>query len=476
MAESDQCQDAGQLGGYECSFVEELSKDFQSECPVCLHVLRQPNIVGCCGYRFCQVCIQPIQKDGGKCPLCKDSFGSLPDRQLERILNDKTVYCSYKDNGCPWSDKLKDLDQHVKICLFKKVPCLYCAQSFERFWIEDHEKTCPSRPVLCPHCKAHRDSEANIKSKHFALCPMHPVPCPHDCGSSPFRKNLQKHIDNSCPNSKIDCAFKYIGCTARLRRGEMAKHKEEKLSEHVAESKKILLDLWQENAKLKEELAQCQLARQLEDSHARELLESHLVQVQYLAATNLPPNASVAMLTNVFGLYGFLKDIELANDGRLARVEYESEESARMALSQGREGRVRLKSHILIVTPIYTTCTAMSSGRNAASRGVSNINSAPPPMPNNLTMPPRPLGPQPLPPSAAPHSLLSTPVPIPQASHPAFAHSVTQVHHLAPPLPPYTGPSPHQAGPGAHLPPPPPPRYPMPWQPRNMPAFQNDSY
>ena len=122
-------------GGYECSFVEEFPKDFQSECSVCLHILREPYMVGCCGYRFCRACIQPIQQSTSVCPLCKLSFSSLPDKQLERILNDKLVYCSFKEDGCEWKDKLRALEEHLKTCGFKAVPCSYCSSLFQRLAI-----------------------------------------------------------------------------------------------------------------------------------------------------------------------------------------------------------------------------------------------------------------------------------------------------------------------------------------------------
>lgn len=50
---------AYQEGGFDCEFEEKPSKGVQSECPVCLLVLRKPYQVTCCGYGFCRVCIEP---------------------------------------------------------------------------------------------------------------------------------------------------------------------------------------------------------------------------------------------------------------------------------------------------------------------------------------------------------------------------------------------------------------------------------
>ena len=49
-----------QQGRYECIFVERPRKHLQTECSVCLCILREPCLVDCCGNRFCQICIEPI--------------------------------------------------------------------------------------------------------------------------------------------------------------------------------------------------------------------------------------------------------------------------------------------------------------------------------------------------------------------------------------------------------------------------------
>ena len=40
---------AAHAAGYDCSFVGPLPEDLQSECSICLHVLREPILVRCCG-------------------------------------------------------------------------------------------------------------------------------------------------------------------------------------------------------------------------------------------------------------------------------------------------------------------------------------------------------------------------------------------------------------------------------------------
>ena len=56
--------------GHECEFVERPPKQFQSECSICLLILRVPHLISCCGQSFCEACIGRIREDGKPCPLC----------------------------------------------------------------------------------------------------------------------------------------------------------------------------------------------------------------------------------------------------------------------------------------------------------------------------------------------------------------------------------------------------------------------
>ena len=138
-----------QPSGYECTFVDPLPKDLQGECSICLQILREPFLVSCCGYRFCHHCILPLQRNKRPCPLCNSKFSTLPDKQLQRILNDKQVYCCNKSSGCPWRGKLVMFEDHSGSCSYLMVPCSHCHQKFQQCVIETHQKKCSSKLVAC---------------------------------------------------------------------------------------------------------------------------------------------------------------------------------------------------------------------------------------------------------------------------------------------------------------------------------------
>ena len=96
-----------QEGGYECDFVEKPPEALQSECPVCLLVLRKPYQTTCCGHVFCQACIEQVQANNDHCPCCQaETFDIFEDKRLKRSLSGFKVHCTNKQEGCQWMGEL----------------------------------------------------------------------------------------------------------------------------------------------------------------------------------------------------------------------------------------------------------------------------------------------------------------------------------------------------------------------------------
>ena len=102
------------MAGIECEFVEKPPKAFQSECPICLLVLREPYQATCCGKSFCKECIERVKANNQDCPTCNDkNFNLFHNKGLQQSLNDFEVYCSHKSKGCEWRGELRELDKHL---------------------------------------------------------------------------------------------------------------------------------------------------------------------------------------------------------------------------------------------------------------------------------------------------------------------------------------------------------------------------
>ena len=112
-------------GGYDCEFVEAPPAGLQTECAICLRILREPQMISCCSHRFCRSCIEPIKVDGKSCPLCKAiNFDLMRDKALERSLKDLKVHCTNATSGCKWTGELRLLSEHLHINSISKAVVL----------------------------------------------------------------------------------------------------------------------------------------------------------------------------------------------------------------------------------------------------------------------------------------------------------------------------------------------------------------
>ena len=122
------------MAGYECEFVERPPSSFQTDCPICLLVLREPYQATCCGKSFCKECIEPITLCHLDCPTCNNQrFEIFRNLGLEQPLGDFRVYCTHKSRGCEWTGELRELDNHLNSdppadkafqgCLYTAINC-----------------------------------------------------------------------------------------------------------------------------------------------------------------------------------------------------------------------------------------------------------------------------------------------------------------------------------------------------------------
>ena len=118
-------------GGYDVEFLEVPPEDY--ECLVCLLVLREPQMVSCCGVKFCKHCIDRVIQAGKPCPHCKDeSFRYMAEKQLHRRILDLKVKCYERKKGCDWEGELRQLQKHHgDRCPYEEIECkLGCGEHF----------------------------------------------------------------------------------------------------------------------------------------------------------------------------------------------------------------------------------------------------------------------------------------------------------------------------------------------------------
>ena len=234
------------VSGFECEFVEKPPKAFQTECLICLLVLREPYQVICCGKSFCRSCIQRYKALNNPCPHCNEkNFTNYPNIGLQQSLYQLKIRCTHKKEGCRWTGELGILDSHLNLdsqpanqlegCVFVTVKCTHCSESYQRRHINHHQsEECPKRPFTCEHCKDYESTYADVTTNHWSVCGCYPVPCSNKCGPVLQRQNIESHVAKDCPLTVIECDFHYAGCKVRLPRKDMGKHLRVELVTHTS--------------------------------------------------------------------------------------------------------------------------------------------------------------------------------------------------------------------------------------------------
>ena len=136
------------VGGYECEFVDSIPESLS--CPVCLLPFRDPHLLDCCGAKYCTPCIDRLKSSGQPCPLCKQQFNSILDKNKQRKVLGLKVRCSRKKDGCEWEGELRHLAHHEREeCVGGLVECRYhCGERLPHRQLAEHEQdVCSQRPV-----------------------------------------------------------------------------------------------------------------------------------------------------------------------------------------------------------------------------------------------------------------------------------------------------------------------------------------
>ena len=236
----------------ELNFVETPPKQLVLECPICYGLLFNPHIVSCCGYHFCEHCLERVKEDENPCPMCKEQFTSLRNKALERDINQLEVLCPNSGNksadqtdlaesSCAWSGELGLLEGHLNIgqrngnCEFVIVGCMYgCGNTDKRSDLGNHEIVCPKRPFSCDYCREYESTCEDVTDRHWKECLLYPIECPNFCQLRYFaRGQLQKHLSNDCELEVVSCRFSWAGCDIKIQRQKLGEHEQQNIAGHL---------------------------------------------------------------------------------------------------------------------------------------------------------------------------------------------------------------------------------------------------
>ena len=235
--------------GFDCEFLEP-PKELQTNCPICLLVLREPYQATCCGYIYCKSCIERIKSSRKPCPTCnRVEFDIFSDKRLHRSLYSFKVWCSLREEGCNWSGELGELEAHLNTkpvferrflgCEYAEVDCFLChTSSFLRRTLKNHESNlCAFRPYTCEFCQEYKGKYIDVIEEHQPECLSRPVSCPNGCGLSLKQCDLENHIENDCKCNHPDpipCEFEFAGCMEQIPPDRLQEHLESNMQSHLS--------------------------------------------------------------------------------------------------------------------------------------------------------------------------------------------------------------------------------------------------
>ena len=273
--------DGQDCGGYDCELVEQQPAAVQTECPICLHVLREPCLISClCGQKICRGCVEQIKKNNKPCPLCNlTGFTFMRDYGLERYLKGQEVWCSKRNDGCKWRGKLGEYEQHLNRnpspeaqltgCRFVEVECEHgCGERSQRRHITTHQKKlCQRRPYSCEYCHKYESNFEDVTNNHHHQCKKFPVFCPNKCQEAPFeRQKFKNHVKVKCPLTEVNCPLHYAGCEVRLPRKDMPQHMRDTVT-HLTLLATVTQTLLKENQELKQRNQQLEVKQSTTEAY-----------------------------------------------------------------------------------------------------------------------------------------------------------------------------------------------------------------
>ena len=239
-------------GGHDYEFCDKVPEELI--CNICTKPLLEPHLTVCCGQYYCESCLKYwfTKQKKESCPHCRAEgvkFQHVPNKAIERKVNELKIRCTNHKDGCQWVGELSSSQSHLKSdkgCGFVGVSCTNkCGDKMKRKDLTEHTRShCLLRQYKCKYC-GHEDTyhviTAECGSKgtcyqhytsHYQTCQNYPVECPNNCNKVIQRKDMIKHCEQ-CPLETVECPFKDAGCDARLVRKEFESHMTLNTQQHL---------------------------------------------------------------------------------------------------------------------------------------------------------------------------------------------------------------------------------------------------
>ncbi|XP_038212264.1 E3 ubiquitin-protein ligase SIAH1A-like isoform X2 [Zerene cesonia] len=116
------------------------------ECPVCNNAMTVPIFQCQSGHSVCFTCKKKLTVP--ICPLCRQIMTQMRNWQLEELVAQSITTCPNKTIGCVIKLKKKEMEEHLKECIFRTLDCPVgkifgtCSWSGKHKDLMNHFKVC----------------------------------------------------------------------------------------------------------------------------------------------------------------------------------------------------------------------------------------------------------------------------------------------------------------------------------------------
>jgi len=151
-------------GGHNYEFCDKVPEELI--CNICTKPLLKPHLIVCCGQHYCESCLKFwFNKHKKCCPHCRadgEEFQHVPNKSIERKVNELKIHCANHKNGCQWVGELSSSQSHLnsdKGCEYVEVSCTnMCGEKMKRKYLNEHTHShCLLRQYECKYC-GHKDT------------------------------------------------------------------------------------------------------------------------------------------------------------------------------------------------------------------------------------------------------------------------------------------------------------------------------
>lgn len=211
-----------------------------------------------CGSRAADSSSRSVPGGGGRCPIgsgqrkedvgvSTSALGSSSGITERKASAAATVFQALKSSAtggharatCAYCDRdifPSKLEEHEDDCKHESTWCENkCGKLVERYLMDSHVTSeCSKRLVACSACS--KKFVFDTLQTHHVNCPRLPVPCPNRCESTLLmpREDMDKHLEYLCPQVRLPCSFKEVGCTFKGCRRELDIHQLEATARHLS--------------------------------------------------------------------------------------------------------------------------------------------------------------------------------------------------------------------------------------------------